>query len=163
MDVGWKRNVAVGFERLPDRNGFEAQKTFAVIATAFDDGGEIRAEVDALARAELAAWTHQRQPGEVIGRNGSNEKRLNFARVTFSMTVQAGRNYARIIENEAIPGAEVRREIAEVAVFEASRFTVDHEHARCGPILQGFLRDSLRRQVEIEIREAQRGLVTMLA
>ena len=65
--------------------------------------------------------------------------------------VEAGAENPGVVQDQAIAGREEVREFAESAVLPSLLLTVEHEHARCGAILQRLLGNQLLRQVIIEV------------
>ena len=108
--------------------------------------------MNALAGAHLAAGVNQRFPGESVGRDGLGQEDFDFSsRAMLAAAVEAGRQNAGIVEDEAVVGFEVGREIAEDAVFPLAGGAIDHEHPRRGAVGQRFLGDEIVGEVVVEV------------
>jgi hypothetical protein len=67
------------------------------------------------------------------------------------MTVEAGRQDAGIVEDEAVLGCEERREIAERAIFPLAGGAIDYQHPRPRAVGQRFLGDEIVGEVIVEV------------
>ena len=68
---------------------------------------------------------------------------------------QARRKHARIVQHQAIAGAQKRGQIAELPVLPALPRAIHHQHARSGAVGERRLRDQLPRQGKIEFGSAK--------
>ena len=68
--------------------------------------------------------------------------------------VEAGGQDAGIVEDEAVVGCQIGREIAEHAVFPPAGGAIDDEHPRPGAVGEGFLGDQIVGEVVVEVGEA---------
>jgi hypothetical protein len=65
---------------------------------------------------------------------------------------EAGRDHARVVEDQQIAGLQVLREVTEPAMLDLTREAMQHEQARLVALRHRRLRDQLERQRKIEIR-----------
>ena len=130
LDVGRQRDVADLLE-LGEQiaRARKAQGALAEFPARHDLGFQAAAESDALADRQLAAGTHERLPIAPVGAGGAQEKDLHLAAQIFvplgivpadgqraharAMAEQARRKNARIVEHQAIAGAQELRETRE--------------------------------------------------
>ena len=75
----------------------------------------------------------------------------------FALAEQARRKYLRVVQDQAVSGADEFRELAELPVLPLPARPVDKEHPRRGPIRQRILCDQLLRQVVVEVANQHDG------
>ena len=138
----------------------ELDEAQAVVA-AFDDRSlQTFGELDLLADAQLAAGPHQCFPALRFGANLLDEQDLDQPADLLSgggrvdsgaSPEQARRQHARVVEHEPVACPEKARQVAKAAILPTAWDAVDDQHAAVIALLQGLLRNQIRRQVKVEI------------
>src|SRR5215472_921765 len=121
FDVGWERDVAQAFEGGPKVAwSVEADSALAQFAVGDDLAFQVFVEANTFANSHLPAGTHQRLPVAAVGGDAVQQKDFDVASVSGACAEQAGRKDARVVQHEAIAGAEEAGEVAECAIFPAA-------------------------------------------
>jgi len=131
----------------------KADRALAEFSSVEDFSSEIVGDENALSRAHLASGVNQSFPGEPIRRDWLGQKDFDLSGAMLAAAVKAGRQDAGIVEDEAVVGCEVGREVAKGAVFPLAGGAVDYEHPRAGAIGEGFLGDEIAGEVVVEVGE----------
>jgi hypothetical protein len=133
--------------------GGKRQRALAEFAPADHLGFEIAIEGDSLAGTHLAAGPHQRFPDTAARLHRPHEQDLDLALPAGAMAVQARGKNPRIVQYQAIAGAEKFGQVAKGAVLAAAGSAVDDEHARGGAVRKWLLGDEVFGKVVIEFGE----------
>ena len=136
-----------------------AHSPLAKFAAAEDLGGQIVGNDDAFAGAHLAAGVNQSFPGESVRRDRLGQEDFDLSRAMLAAAVKPGGQHAGIVEDEAIVGFQIGREVAERAIFPRARGAIDDEHPRPGAVGKGFLGDEIAGKMVVEIRQKHLSLL----
>ena len=98
---------------------------------------------------QLFAGPHQAFPHVIAFVDEQQYLASTAARHTVSQ--QPGRQHTGVIQDQAVAGAQVLRQVVEMTVLRLPCRLVQHQQPRTVPPLQRGLGDKLRRQLEIEI------------
>lgn len=157
LDVGRQRDMPDSFELFVNifQVGvrLEAQRPFTEPAPRDHLRFQAFRKEHFLAHPHLLARMHQRFPIPGGAVDGPQQQDLDFAREVFAMAEQARWKYARIVQHQAVAGAEEAGQVAKLPVFPGLARAIDHQHARRGAVGEGLLRDELLGQHKIELGE----------
>ena len=151
-DVRGQRGPAVSIQQVRDRP-----------VHSLDDPRPVRVDGDyaqpaarpprrrgARDRRERAVRPDEGPPGPGVSR--LEEQELDGPRVQVPHE-HAGRNHARVVDDDAVARAQQRREVAEAVLGEGPRAAVDDQQAGAVAIRGWRLGDGARGQVVVEIGE----------
>ncbi len=147
-DVGRQRWLAQAREKVVERFiGLEEQLAEALLAGGGHRGAEARAEAQRLPYPDALGRPGERLPEERLAR--AEEENLHLA-AGDATAVQAGGDHARVVEDQAVAGAQVPGQVGEAAVIEDVTGATQDHHARGRPLRCGPLGDEVVGQVVIE-------------
>ena len=154
MDVGRQRQATgvlqPGLERLVDVEGQAIE--LALASEHFGVAAGIQR--DAAAGLRRLARAHLR-PRLVPGQQAFDED-LD-APAAGLRAVQAGRDHARVVEDQQVAGLQQVRQVADAGIAQGRGRGRHHQQAARGALGQGRLRDQLGRQVVMEVGALQGG------
>ena len=106
------------------------------------------------ARARLARAQHD---PPIVDRIFFEQQNLKLSARVRIHAAEAGRDHARVVEDQEIAGVQVLHEVAKPAMLDLTRAAMQNQQPRLVALRRWRLRDQLRRQLKIEIRSSHRG------
>ena len=147
IDVGRQRHLPVRLKELDHVAGEPQHKQLAL---APDHGGALAARElhgGPVLQALAGAHMHQRR---IRAQRPLQQQFDPSAAVLHA--ISAGRNDARIVENQQIPRLEQRRKIAKLAVLDAAGATLERQQPAAGALRGGLLGNEFLGQLEVKVR-----------
>jgi hypothetical protein len=157
IDVGRKGKSAEAFEQFEDIGlSLESHGAGAIRVDGDNAAALGLAELDHRPRLELAARADE--GAEFLGVPGFGKQVQNLGPATaLSSTEQARGKDAAAIHHQEVALPKQIGKGGEAVVLDRSAASVQGEEPRGVPVRERFLRDQLRRQVEVEILRLQKS------
>ena len=151
LDVGRQRHLAQTIQHLQkDALVKEAHQTVAVWQLLRDFRFQLPiAEGDLRAGTQLLAGTNKALPHVISPVD--EQQYLAGAAARYAVAQQTSRQHTGVVEDQAVAGAQIRRQVEEMPVLRGTGVLIQHQQPGGVTPLDGRLGDKRRRQVKIKI------------
>jgi hypothetical protein len=157
LDIRGQRDVADLLKFFVNiARSVETQGALAEFAARDHFRFQAAGEQHPFADAHLPAGMHQRFPLTGRAIDGPQQQDFHFSGALGAMPEQARWEHPRIVQNEAIAGAQKSGQVAELPVIPGAARAIDDQHAGGGAIGKRRLRNRLVGQLVIEFGEIHR-------